>query len=121
MRIRHSRPWVGDEDIAAVAATLRSGHLSAGEQVKRFETELAGLVGQQGGAATSSGTAALHLALLALGAGEGDGVPAVWYALTAPLNAAPVREIAGLVVVTGPEDWWEQELDDTCRSEHASG
>jgi dTDP-4-amino-4,6-dideoxygalactose transaminase len=87
MMILHSRPWVGEEDVRAVAATLRSGHLSAGEQVRRFEAELARTVGQREGVATSSGTAALHLALLALGVGEGDEVVLPSYVCTAVLNA----------------------------------
>jgi len=87
MMIQHSRPWVEEEDIAAVAAALRSGQLAAGERVRRFETELARAAGQRDGVATSSGTAALHLALLALGVGEGDEVVLPSYVCTAVLNA----------------------------------
>jgi dTDP-4-amino-4,6-dideoxygalactose transaminase len=87
MIIHHSRPWIGEEDTATVAATLQTGHLASGEQVRRFEAELARTVGQGYGVATCSGTAALHLALLALGVGEGDEVILPSYVCTAVLNA----------------------------------
>lgn len=87
MIVHHSRPWVADEDIAAVAATLRGRYLAEGERVKAFEAELARAVGQRHGVATSSGTAALHLALLALGVEEGDEVVLPSYVCTAVLNA----------------------------------
>ena len=85
--IHHSRPWVTEEDIAAVTATLRRGHLSAGQQVFQFEDELAKVVSASGGVATSSGTAALHLALLALGVGDDDEVVLPTYVCSAVLNA----------------------------------
>jgi dTDP-4-amino-4,6-dideoxygalactose transaminase len=83
----HSRPWVSEEEIAAVAAALRAGQLATGEQVRRFEAEVARAAGQREGVATSSGTAALHLALLALGVGRGDEVLLPSYVCTAVLNA----------------------------------
>jgi len=73
--------------VAAVAAAMRSGDLAAGEQVRRFEVEVAALVEQRYGVATSSGTAALHLSLLALGVGEGEEVILPAYTCAAVLNA----------------------------------
>ena len=101
--IRHSRPWVTEEDAAAVAATLRAGCLAEGEQVRRFEAQVAQAVGQRYGLATSSGTAALHLALLALGVGEGDEVLLPSYVCTAVLNAVHYRRARPVLCDVDPE------------------
>jgi dTDP-4-amino-4,6-dideoxygalactose transaminase len=85
--IRHSRPWVTEEDTAGVTAALLSGCLAEGRHVRRFEAQVARSVGQRYGLATSSGTAALHLALLALEVGEGDEVLLPSYVCSAVLNA----------------------------------
>lgn len=69
-----SPPQVGDEEIAEVVRTLRSGWLTTGPRVKLFEDRFGEFVQAQGALALSSGTAALHLALLVLGVGPGDHV-----------------------------------------------
>ncbi len=69
--IPHSRPTLSEADAQAVARVVLSGKIAQGEQVEAFERELATVVGQPGAVAVSSGTAALHLALLALGVGPG--------------------------------------------------
>ena len=101
--IRHSRPLVVEADIDAVAATLRSGHLAGGEQVGKFEAALAAGVSQRGGVATSSGTAALHLALLALGVHEGDEVVIPSYVCTAVLNAVHHTQALPVLCDVDPE------------------
>jgi len=63
-----------DEEIEAVAATLRSGQLSAGSQTEAFEREFAEHLGSKHVLAVSSCTAALHLACLAAGFSAGDEV-----------------------------------------------
>jgi perosamine synthetase len=85
--IPHSRPTLGPEDVQAVADVMRSGHLAQGEQVRRFEEELSSFLGRRGGVAASSGTSALHLALLALGVGPGDEVLVPSYTCVALLHA----------------------------------
>ena len=64
----------GDEEILAVNDVLKSGWLTMGDITKQFESELARYLGCQFAFAVSSGTAALHLANLALGIGQGDEV-----------------------------------------------
>lgn len=72
--IRLTIPEVGDEEIQAVTAVLRSGFLVQGERVQEFERLVAEYTGVKHAVAVSSGTAALHLALLALKVGPGDEV-----------------------------------------------
>jgi perosamine synthetase len=72
--IRLVVPEIGEEEIQAVVAVLRSGHLVQGEYVQEFERLVAEYVGVKHAVAVSSGTAALHLGLLALGIGPGDEV-----------------------------------------------
>lgn len=85
--IHHSRPCVGKPEIAAVTAVLKSSHLAQGPQVELLERTLAARVGQNYGIAVSSGTAALYLALAAMGIRDGDGVVVPVYTCTAVLNA----------------------------------
>lgn len=78
-------PSIDEADIEEVVATLRSGWLSTGPRVKRFEGEFASYVGAKHGVATNSCTAAMHLCLAAHGIGPGDEVlvPAMTFAATA--------------------------------------
>lgn len=73
-------PLIGDEEIAEVVDTLRSDWITTGPKVQRFEQEFAAYVGAPAALAVNSCTAALHLALLALGVGPGDRV------ITTPLT-----------------------------------
>jgi dTDP-4-amino-4,6-dideoxygalactose transaminase len=78
---------LGDEEILALKNVLASGQLAQGPQVNGFEDELGSFHGLPPGVATSSGTAALHLALLSLGVGPGDEVLLPSYVCSAPLHA----------------------------------
>ena len=82
--IPHSRPAIDQEDLRATAEVLRSGQISQGPYVERFERAMAGFFGLQGGVAVSSGTAALELALRALRIGAGDEVIMPSYVCPAP-------------------------------------
>ena len=74
-------PAIGEEEIAAVSETLRSGWLTTGPRAALLEERLADYLEVEHVLAVSSGTAAMHLALLALGIGPGDEVitsPITW-------------------------------------------
>jgi dTDP-4-amino-4,6-dideoxygalactose transaminase len=74
-------PAVGEEEIEAVAQTIRSGWLTTAENAAELERRFAEYVGAKHALAVSSGTAAMHLALVALGVGPGDEVittPITW-------------------------------------------
>jgi dTDP-4-amino-4,6-dideoxygalactose transaminase len=68
------RPSIGEEEIAEVTETLRSGWLTTGPRAARFEREFREYVGASQSIAVNSATAALHLALAALKIGPGDEV-----------------------------------------------
>lgn len=69
-----AHPVIGKEEIAAVVDVLKNGRLAQGEMVERFEKNFAKKIGVKHALAVSSGTAALYLALLALGIERGDEV-----------------------------------------------
>jgi dTDP-4-amino-4,6-dideoxygalactose transaminase len=85
--IPHSRPTLGPEEERAAIRVLRSGMVGGGAEVDRFERALAAAVGGGRAVAVHSGSAALHLALLGLGVGEGDRVLLPSYVCAAVLNA----------------------------------
>ncbi|MEW6019993.1 MAG: aminotransferase class I/II-fold pyridoxal phosphate-dependent enzyme, partial [Pseudomonadota bacterium] len=68
----YGRQVIEDDDVAAVAQVLRSDFLTTGPEVAAFEAEFAQAVGAAHAVACINGTAALHMAMLALGVGEGD-------------------------------------------------
>jgi len=67
-------PLLGDEEIQEVVHCLRSGWLTTGHKVKQFEREFVEFIGAKHALAVNSCTAALHLALEAVGVGPGDEV-----------------------------------------------
>ena len=87
LTIRHSRPSLDDDEIRALQDVLTSGQLAQGPQIENFEEELGSIHDLLPGVATSSGTTALHLALLSLGVGPGDEVLLPSYVCSAPLHA----------------------------------
>ena len=80
-------PQLGVEEIEEVVATLRSGWLTTGPQVKNFEQEFAERVNAKYAVALNSCTAALHLAVEAVGLSEGQAVlvPSMTFAATAEI------------------------------------
>src|ERR1700730_15064660 len=84
----YGRQVIEDDDIEAVTAALRADYLTTGPTVEAFERAFAQRLGAAHAVACSSGTAALHLAAMALGLGAGDWliVPSMTFLATA--NAA---------------------------------
>ena len=87
-------PLLGAEEHEAVLRVLASGQLAQGEQVAAFEKRFAALCRVREAVAVSSGTAALHLALLAHSIGPGDEV------ITTPFSFAATANVILLVGAT---------------------
>jgi perosamine synthetase len=83
-----ARPVIGAEEEQGVLEVLRSGQLSLGPRVAEFERLFAEIVGSPHACAVSSGTAGLHLALRAVGVGDGDEVVTSPLSFVASANAA---------------------------------
>ena len=79
------KPSIGEQEVQSVVETLNSGWLTTGSKVKNFEEDFARYVGSKHAVAVNSATAALHLALDAVGIKEGDEVivPTMTFAATA--------------------------------------
>ncbi|MCX5889990.1 MAG: DegT/DnrJ/EryC1/StrS family aminotransferase [Deltaproteobacteria bacterium] len=82
-----ARPTLGEEEAAAARRAILSGWVVQGPEVAAFEKEFAALIGAPGAVACSSGTAALHLALLALDLKPNDEVITVSSSFIATANA----------------------------------
>ena len=82
------RPAIGEREIEAVVQTLRSGWITTGPRVKELEESFARYVGARHAVAVNSGTAAIHLGLLAAGLGPGQAM------LTSPLTFPATTEAA---------------------------
>lgn len=82
-----AKPWLGPEEAEAVASVLASGWIMQGPRVADFEAAVAAFCGARHAVAVSSGTAALHLALLAAGVGPGDEVVVPSLSFVATANA----------------------------------
>jgi perosamine synthetase len=81
-----ARPVLGEAEEQAVIEVLRSGRLSLGPRVEEFERRFAARVGAPLASAVSSGTAGLHLALRAVGVGEGDEIVTSPFSFVASAN-----------------------------------
>ena len=84
----YGRQTIDDDDVAAVTQTLRSDWLTTGPKVAEFEKALAAAAGTSHAVAVSTGTAALHAAMYALGVGPGDEVIVTTMTFAASANCA---------------------------------
>jgi dTDP-4-amino-4,6-dideoxygalactose transaminase len=101
-RIPHSRPLLGREEQRAVRRVIAGGHVAQGTEVEAFEGEMAHLLERRYAAAVNSGTAALHLALSALGVGPGDYVALPSYVCSALLHAVSYVDAEPLLIDIDP-------------------
>ena len=113
----YARPSITEAELAEVEACLESGWLSTGPRTERFEQALAAYTGAGFALGTNTGTAALHLALLAVGVGPGDEVvttPMTW------VSTANVILHAGATPVFADVDEGTLNLDPACVEEALS-
>jgi perosamine synthetase len=101
--IRLARPDVGEAELAAVREVVEGGQLTMGAKVGELEAALAEVVGTAHAAVVSSGTAALHLALLALEIGSGDEVIVPAYTFPATANVVELCGARAVLVDVDPE------------------
>jgi len=101
--IPHSQPFLGPEEAAAAQRVVQSGFLAQGPEVEALERELAAFLGVKGAVAVASGTAALHLALKALGVKPSARVHLPTYVCTAVLNAVNLCGACPVLCDVDPE------------------
>jgi len=97
-----SRPDVTEADIALVLSTLKTGTLSIGPQVAEFERRFAASIGVPCAAGVSSGTAALHLAMIAAGVDDDDVVVTTPFSFVASANCVLYQRAVPVFVDVDP-------------------
>jgi perosamine synthetase len=112
--ISMSAPDIDDLDIEAVVEVLRSGWLSLGPKIEAFEEAISKYIGVRHAVAVSSGTAALHLIVKALGLGPGDEVLVPSFTFAASINAL-LYEGATPVFVDIEDETFNLDLTDLSR------
>jgi perosamine synthetase len=101
--IRLARPDVGEAELAAIADVVATGQLTMGPKVEEFERAIAEAVGTAHAAVVSSGTAALHVALLALEVGPDDEVIVPAYTFPATANVVELCGAKTVLVDVDPD------------------
>ncbi len=100
-----SGPDLTEDDIRAVADVLRSGRLSLGPALGRFERRFAELTGREHAVGVNSGTSGLHLCVRALGIGEGDEVITTPFSFVASTNCILFEGARPVFVDIDPETY----------------
>ena len=103
--IRLTEPDISQEELDAVCEVLKSGMLVQGERVSAFEQALGNYMGAKHVAACSSGTAALHLSLTAIGVSRGDAVFVPAFTFPATVNAVEHVGARPVLVDVDPETY----------------
>ncbi len=103
--ISMSFPDLEEEDVRAVLEVLPTGRLSLGPRLEEFERSLAAWVGVRHAVGVSSGTAALHLIVKALGLGPGDEVLVPSFTFAASVNAILYERATPVFVDIEPETY----------------
>lgn len=119
----YSRQTIDDDDVAAVAAALRSDYLTTGPLVEAFESAFADVTGAAHAVACNSGTAALHLAVLAIDLGPGDTaiVPTTTFLATANVVRMTGAEVIFADVDPGTGLLTPETLSEACHRARADG
>lgn len=103
--LKISQPNIDEDAIAAVANVLRSGQLVHGSESEDFEKELAHYLGCKNALLVSSGTAALHVALMALDVGPGDAVIVPDFTFPATANVVALVGAKPVIVDVEPQTY----------------
>lgn len=113
LQVPFFRPDIREQDIKEVVATLRSGWLTTGSKVRDFERDFAAAVGARHAVAVNSCTAALHLAVEALGLKPGEAVlvPTMTFAATAEV----VRYMGAIPILVDCDSTTNMDLADALR------
>src|SRR2546429_2019437 len=102
MRIPMCEPDITAAEREAVDEVLRGTTLSIGPRLELFERRIAAYVGARHAAGVSSGTAGLHLCMLAAGGGEDDPLPTTPFTFVAAPNAGLYRRVPPVLVHIQP-------------------
>ena len=105
LQISLAAPDITEEDIQAVVEVVKSGRLALGPKIEEFERLMADYIGVKYAVAVSSGTAALHLIIKALGIGEGDEVLVPSFTFVASVNAILYERAIPVFVDINPETY----------------
>ena len=101
-----AEPLLGDEELNNIVDAVKSGWISSkGKFIPEFEESFAQYCGVKHGVATCNGTAALHLALSALGIGEGDEVIVPTLTFVATANVVKYTGAKPVFVDSHPDYW----------------
>ncbi|MBQ4417559.1 MAG: UDP-4-amino-4,6-dideoxy-N-acetyl-beta-L-altrosamine transaminase [Butyrivibrio sp.] len=103
--LAYGRQWIGDDDIAAVAETLKSDYLTCGPKITELEDALCAYTGAGYAVAMNSGTAVLHAATHAAGIGEGDEVIVTPFTFMASANSALYVGATPVFADIDPDTW----------------
>lgn len=87
-KLSYGRQYIDDKDIQAVTEVLKSGYITCGPKINEFEKKLCEITGAKYAVAVSNGTAALHLACMAIELGEGDEIITTPITFAASANCA---------------------------------
>lgn len=99
----YARQTIDEEDVAAVVEALRGPWLTTGPTVEAFERAVCAVAGASHGVAVSSGTAALHVAMCALGVGPGDEVIVPTLTFVATANCVLYRGATPVLADVDPD------------------
>jgi len=122
-KIPVAEPQIGEEELKNVMEAVKSGWVSSkGPYIEEFERRFSNYIGVRHGIATSSGTTALHLALVALGIGRGDKVLIPSLTFIAVANAVTYTGAEPIFIDSHPEYWCidpskiEEKIDDQTKA-----